>query len=40
VVGTLWKILIDLLVGFGHLLLLHFGLPFRLLGNCYRSYFL
>jgi hypothetical protein len=40
VVGTLWKILTDLLVGFGHLLLLHLGLLFRLLGNCYRSYFL
>jgi hypothetical protein len=40
VVGTLWKILTDLLFGFGHLLLLHLGLFFRLLGNCYRSYFL
>jgi hypothetical protein len=40
VVGALWKILTDLLVGFGHLLLLHLGLLFRLLGNCYRSYFL
>jgi hypothetical protein len=28
VVGTLWKILTDLLVGFGHLLLLHLGLLF------------
>jgi hypothetical protein len=40
VVGTLWKILTDLIVGFGHHLLLHLGLLFRLLGNCYRSYFL
>jgi hypothetical protein len=40
VVGTLWKILTDLLVGFGHLVLLHLMLPFRLLKNCYRSYFL
>jgi hypothetical protein len=40
VVGTLWKILNDLLVGFGHLLLLHLGLLFRLRGNCYRNYFL
>jgi hypothetical protein len=39
-VRALWKILIDLLVGFGHLLLLHLRLLFRLLGNCYRSYFL
>jgi hypothetical protein len=38
VVWTLWKILTDLLVGFRHLLLL--GLLFRLLENCYRSYFL
>jgi hypothetical protein len=38
VVGALWKILTDLLVGLGHLLVL--GLLFRLLGNCYRSYFL
>jgi hypothetical protein len=28
VVGTLWKILTDLLFGFGHLLLLHLGLLF------------
>jgi hypothetical protein len=35
VVWALWKILTDLLVGFGHLLLLHLGLFFRLLGNCY-----
>jgi hypothetical protein len=40
VVGALWKILTDLLVGFGHLLLLHLGLLFWLLENCYRSYFL
>jgi hypothetical protein len=39
-VGALLKILTDLLVGFGHLLLLHLGLLFRLLGNCYRNYFL
>jgi hypothetical protein len=39
-VWTLWKILTDLLVGLGHLLLLHLGLLFRLLVNCYRSYFL
>jgi hypothetical protein len=40
VVGALWKILTDLLVGFGHLVLLHLRLLFRLFGNCYRSYFL
>jgi hypothetical protein len=40
VVGALWKILTDLLVGFRHLLLLHLGLLIRLLGNCYQSYFL
>jgi hypothetical protein len=40
VVGTLWKILTDLLVGFRHLLLLHLRLLFWLLRNCYRSYFL
>jgi hypothetical protein len=40
IVGTLWKIFTDLLVGLGHLLLWHLGLLFRLLGNCYRSYFL
>jgi hypothetical protein len=39
-VGALWKILTDLLVGSGHLLLLHLGLLFWLLGNCYRNYFL
>jgi hypothetical protein len=38
VVWALWKILTDLLVGFGNLLLL--GLLFRLLGNCYLGYFL
>jgi hypothetical protein len=38
VVWALWKILTDLFVGFGHLLFL--GLLFRLLGNCYQSYFL
>jgi hypothetical protein len=40
VVWALWKILTDLLVGLGHLLLVHLGLLFRLLRNCYRSYFL
>jgi hypothetical protein len=35
VVGTLWKILTDLLVGFGHLMLLHLGLLFWLRGNYY-----
>jgi hypothetical protein len=39
-IGALQKILTDLLVGFGHLLLLHLGLLFRLLGNCYRNPFL
>jgi hypothetical protein len=39
-VGALWKILTDLLVGFRHLLLLHLKLLFWLLGNCYRNYFL
>jgi hypothetical protein len=39
-VGALWKILTDLFVGFGHLLLLHLGLLFQLLENCYRNYFL
>jgi hypothetical protein len=38
VVWALWKILTDLLVDFGYFLLL--GLVFRLLGNCYRRYFL
>jgi hypothetical protein len=40
VVWALWKILTDLLIGCGHLLLLHLGLLFRLLGNYYRIYFL
>jgi hypothetical protein len=40
VVWALWKILTNLLVGFGYLLLWHLGLLFRLLVNCYRSYFL
>jgi hypothetical protein len=40
VVWALWKILTDLRVSFGHLLLLHLGLFFGLLRNCYRSYFL
>jgi hypothetical protein len=39
-IGALWKILTDLLVGFRHLLLLHLGLLFRLLGNYYRNLFL
>jgi hypothetical protein len=34
------KILTDLLVGFGYLLLLHLGVLLQLLENCYRSYFL
>jgi hypothetical protein len=38
--GALWKILTDLLVCLGHLLLLHLGLLLRLLGNCYRNFFL
>jgi hypothetical protein len=37
VVGTLWKILTDLLVGFGHLLLLHLGLLFWILYWCARK---
>jgi hypothetical protein len=40
VVGALWKIFTDLLFGFGRLLLLHLGLLFRVLGNCYRGHFL
>jgi hypothetical protein len=40
VVWALWKILTELLVGFGHLLLLHLRLLFWLFVNCYRSYFL
>jgi hypothetical protein len=39
-IGALQKILTDLLVGFGHLLLLHLRLLFRLLGNYYRNPFL
>jgi hypothetical protein len=39
-IGVLWKILTDLLVCLGHLLLLSFGLLFWLLGNCYRNPFL
>jgi hypothetical protein len=39
-VRALWKILTDLLVGFGHLLPLHLELLFWLLRNCYRNYFL
>jgi hypothetical protein len=39
-VRALWKILADLLVYLGHLLLLHLGLLFRLLENCYRNSFL
>jgi hypothetical protein len=39
-IGALQKILTDLLVGFGHLLLLYLGLLFRLLGNCYQNPFL
>jgi hypothetical protein len=40
VVGALWKIFTDLLFGFGNLLLLHLGLLFWILGNCYRGRFL
>jgi hypothetical protein len=39
-VEELWKILTDLLIGFGHLLLLHLRLLFWLLRNYYRNYFL
>jgi hypothetical protein len=39
-IGVLRKILTDLLVVFGHLLLLYLGLLFWLLGNCYRNLFL
>jgi hypothetical protein len=39
-IGALRKILIDLLVCLGHLLLLHLGLLFWLLENCYRNSFL
>jgi hypothetical protein len=38
--GALQKILIDILVCLGHLLLLHLVLLFWLLGNCYRNSFL
>jgi hypothetical protein len=34
-IGALRKILTDLLIGFGHLLLLHLGLLFRLLWNSF-----
>jgi hypothetical protein len=39
-IGAFRKILTDLLVCLGHLLLLHLGLLFRLLENCYRNSFL
>jgi hypothetical protein len=39
-IGAHRKILTDLLVGFEHLLLLHLGLLFRLLWNCYQNSFL
>jgi hypothetical protein len=39
-IGALRKILTDLLTGFGHLLLLHLGLLFWPLWNCYRNSFL
>jgi hypothetical protein len=39
-IGVLWKILTNLLVCLGNLLLLYLGLLFRLLGNCYRNPFL
>jgi hypothetical protein len=39
-IGTLRKILTDLLVCFGHLLLLCLELLFRLLENCYQNSFL
>jgi hypothetical protein len=39
-VGALWKILTDLLVCLGRLLLLYLGLLFWLLGNCYQNPFL
>jgi hypothetical protein len=38
VVWALWMILTDLLINFGHFLLL--WLLLRLLENCYRRYFL
>jgi hypothetical protein len=39
-IGALWKILTDLLVCLGNLLLWYLGLLFRLLWNCYRNSFL
>jgi hypothetical protein len=39
-VGALWKILTNLLVCLGHLLLLYLGLLFRLLENYYWNPFL
>jgi hypothetical protein len=39
-IRALRKILTDLLVCFGHLLLLYLELLFQLLGNCYRNSFL
>jgi hypothetical protein len=39
-IGALWKILTDLLVCIGNLLLLYLGLLFRLLWNCYRNSFM
>jgi hypothetical protein len=39
-IGALRKILTDLLVCLGHLLLLHLGLLFWLLGNYYQNSFL
>jgi hypothetical protein len=39
-IRTLRKILTDLLVGLGHLLLLHPGLLFWLLRNCYLNSFM
>jgi hypothetical protein len=39
-IGALWKILTDLLVCLGNLLLLYLGLLFWLLENCYRNSFL
>jgi hypothetical protein len=39
-IGALWKILTDLLICLGNLLLWYLGLLFRLLWNCYRNFFL
>jgi hypothetical protein len=39
-IGALWKILTDLLVCLGNLLLLYLGLLFQLLWNCYRNSFM